>query len=95
MDNMVSWYLMPLGGLLICLYVGFVMPDKMRKSEYFMGSSSAPIFYTVWLVLVRFVAPFIVVVIMCNKLGFITNQQFDSYFSSMLGSSKTQEPATP
>lgn len=95
MDNMVSWYLLPLGGLLICLYVGFVMPDKMRKNEYFMGSSSAAIFYTIWLILVRFVAPLIIIVIMCNKLGFIEDKDFDRYFSTLLGSSNTVESVKP
>ncbi len=55
-DYLASNWLLPLGGLAIAIFVGWVMPDDERREEFTRGSKLGAL-YPVWLVSVRFVAP--------------------------------------
>ena len=68
MDYLASNWMLPMGGLLIAVYAGWVMPRKMRSAELEGLSSTLVI---VWLVLIRFVAPILVILVLCQKVGLI------------------------
>lgn len=55
-DYLASNWLLPLGGLMVAVYVGWIMPDDVRRDEFCRGSSWASQ-YDVWLSFLRFVAP--------------------------------------
>ncbi|MGE8202944.1 sodium-dependent transporter [Heyndrickxia sp. NPDC080065] len=69
MDYTVSNILMPLGALLISIFV----PLKMKKSalyeEMIKGSKVKKGLFDVWYILIRYVAPILILVVMMNVLG--------------------------
>jgi neurotransmitter:Na+ symporter, NSS family len=56
MDYLASNWLLPLGGLFIALYVGWVMPEAKRAEEFRTGSRFAKL-YPVWLWSLRLLVP--------------------------------------
>ena len=66
MDYLASNWMLPLGGLFISIYAGWVMPRKLQKAEV---EGIAPVIFTGWLLLVRFVAPLLVIVVLMQKVG--------------------------
>ena len=66
MDYLASNWMLPAGGLFIALYVGWVMPKKARDAEL---TDVAPLFVWGWLLLVRLIAPALVVVVLLQKVG--------------------------
>ena len=55
-DYLSSSWLLPLGGLMISIYVGWLMPDHLRREEFTRGSRWAKQ-YDTWLLFLRYVAP--------------------------------------
>lgn len=68
MDYLSSNWMLPLGGLFIAIYAGWVMPKKARDAE--LEGLSSPVVAT-WLVLVRFIAPALVILVLCQKVGIL------------------------
>jgi NSS family neurotransmitter:Na+ symporter len=68
MDLLTSNWMLPLGGLFIAIYAGWVMPARIRKAE--LSDLSGPV-AAGWLFLVRFVAPLLVVIVLLDKVGLI------------------------
>jgi NSS family neurotransmitter:Na+ symporter len=68
MDELTSNWMLPLGGLLISIYAGWIMPARLRRAE--LSDVSGPIAAT-WLFLVRFVAPLLVLIVLLDKIGVI------------------------
>ncbi len=85
MDRFSSQYMLPIGGLAIAIYVGYIISKKAREEEFFSGLEVPPIVYRGWMLLLRFVAPLIVVIILLNKVGFITDEQFNKSFERLFG----------
>ncbi|MFG0330910.1 MAG: sodium-dependent transporter [Phycisphaerales bacterium] len=73
MDYMASNWMLPLGGLLISIYAGWVMPKRLRDAE--LGSLSSGLTMG-WLLLVRFVAPALVLVVLAQKVGLLDADEF-------------------
>ncbi len=68
MDHLASNWLLPLGGLLIAIYAGWIMPGRLRDAEV---SDMAPALVKGWLLLIRFVAPALVLVVLAQKIGIL------------------------
>jgi NSS family neurotransmitter:Na+ symporter len=68
MDLLTSNWMLPLGGLFVALYAGWVMPERIRAAE--LSDLSGPI-AGAWLFLIRFVAPLLVIVVLLDKAGLI------------------------
>jgi len=68
MDYLTSNWMLPLGGLFIALYAGWVMPRRLQTAEV---EGLAPALFMGWLVLIRFVAPALVIVVLIQKVGII------------------------
>jgi NSS family neurotransmitter:Na+ symporter len=68
MDYLASNWMLPMGGLLIALYAGWVMPKRMRDAEI---ADAAPLVVIGWLILVRFIAPALVIVVLLQKVGIL------------------------
>ena len=67
-DYLASNWMLPLGGLLISVYAGWVMPKKFRDAELV---GLAPALVGGWLFLVRFLAPILVLIVLGQKVGLI------------------------
>jgi NSS family neurotransmitter:Na+ symporter len=57
LDHVSANWLLPLGGLLITLFVGWALPKRISMGELFPYSTRPPFLYRAWLFFVRFVAP--------------------------------------
>lgn len=66
MDHLASNWMLPLGGLFIAVYAGWVMPRKVQAAE--VQDMPKWAFHT-WLWLVRIVAPALVVIVLMQKVG--------------------------
>ncbi len=70
MDKLASNILLPLGGLFIAIFVGWVMPaDKTR--EQFVAGSRYGILYGIWRFLIRYVVPIGILMVFLNSTGLI------------------------
>lgn len=61
-DYLASNWLLPLGGLFVAVFVGWVMPDAMRRAEFAAGSRWGKA-YPLWNFAVRYVAPLAIFVL--------------------------------
>ncbi len=68
MDYLASNWMLPMGGLFIALYAGWVMPRKMQIAEV---EDSSSLLFQGWLLLVRFVAPALVILVLMQKVGIL------------------------
>jgi SNF family Na+-dependent transporter len=68
MDLLTSNWMLPLGGLFIALYAGWVMPARLRAAE--LADLSGPL-TAAWLFLIRYVAPVLVLIVLLDKIGVI------------------------
>ncbi|MCB1180888.1 MAG: sodium-dependent transporter [Chlamydiia bacterium] len=75
-DSLVSIWLLPMGGLLLSLYIGWAIKTSVLKEAFSEGSRWQAIFY-VWLFLVRWLAPIAIILILLQKGGLIN---VDSFF---------------
>jgi len=68
MDYLTSNWILPLGGLLIAIYAGWVMPKRLRDAQL---EGASPLMMGGWLLLVRFIAPALVIVVLLQKVGIL------------------------
>ncbi len=67
LDYLTANIMLPIGGLFIALFAGWLMKVESSKNELRTTESG----YNAWLVLVRFVAPVAVMVVFLNAIGVI------------------------
>ncbi|WP_343559269.1 sodium-dependent transporter [Kiloniella sp. b19] len=67
MDFFTANLLLPLGGMLVSLYVGWVMGAKAKEE---MGGDNLLI--NIWIIILRFVAPAAIALILLNGLGILS-----------------------
>jgi NSS family neurotransmitter:Na+ symporter len=65
-DYLTANILLPLGGILIAVFAGWVLPRSASVDELALGEGLA---YRLWLFLVRWVAPIAVTLVLLNALG--------------------------
>lgn len=74
--NIFDWFdfttaaiLMPIGGIFIAIFVGYIMDKEQLRNRLvpFMGEK----LYRIWLVMIRYVAPLAVLIIMLNETGIV------------------------
>jgi NSS family neurotransmitter:Na+ symporter len=68
MDYLASNWMLPAGGLLIAVYAGWIMPKRIREAEL---EGMPALVVTGWLVLIRYVAPLLVLLVLADKIGLI------------------------
>lgn len=70
-DMLTANYLMPIGALLIALFVGFAMDKKLRYNTFTSNGKYSRWIYPIFLFIVRYVAPLAIVIIILNGVGLI------------------------
>jgi len=66
LDYLTANLMLPLGGLFIAIFAGWVMPRSSSQQEF---AIKRPIFYQIWLFLIRFVTPAAVIIVFLNAIG--------------------------
>ncbi|MCP4678320.1 MAG: sodium-dependent transporter [Deltaproteobacteria bacterium] len=66
LDHMVANYFLPLGGLFTTLFVGWKLGKKETLEELGLGKATVP--FTIWLWIVRVIAPAAIVFLLINVL---------------------------
>jgi NSS family neurotransmitter:Na+ symporter len=67
-DYVTANVLLPLGGVLIAVFAGWIMRRSLIRRRTRLGSALA---YRAWLVLIRFVAPAGVILVFLHAIGLI------------------------
>ncbi len=67
LDYLTSNIMLPLGGLLIAIFAGWVMKQEFSRNELEIPS----IWFSLWTFLVRYVAPLMVIIVFMNALGIV------------------------
>jgi len=68
-DFLVAKFFMPIGSLLMCIFVGWVADRREVMDEITNGGQLRSFVYPVWLFLIRYVAPLLILLIFANELG--------------------------
>ena len=63
--------IMPFGGFLTCIYLGWFAPRKTVRDEFTNWGTLSGRFFSLYLLLVRFVCPICIMLIFLNQLGLI------------------------
>lgn len=72
LDFITANIMLPLGGLLIAIFVGWVMKRSTTQEELAIRH---PSLYTIWWFVVRYITPLAVIIIFLNVVGIITLKQ--------------------
>jgi len=67
LDYLTSNIMLPLGGLMIAIYAGWLMKKEYSREELNISST----WYHLWSFLVRFVAPLMVIIVFLNAMGVV------------------------
>lgn len=67
-DYVTANILLPLGGILIAVFAGWVLPRRVTQDELGMGDGAG---YRIWRFLVRYVSPVAVALVLLNALGLL------------------------
>ncbi|MEH7145860.1 sodium-dependent transporter [Priestia megaterium] len=70
-DFLVSNILMPLGALLIAIFVPWKMKKDALIEEFKHGSTNVKRWFSLWLLAIRYIAPVLIIIVFINMLGFI------------------------
>jgi len=70
-DFLVSNIMLPLGSLLIALFISFKMDRVIMKEEFDLAGNLSGSWHKVWLGLMRFVVPITIIIVFLSSLGFI------------------------
>ncbi|GAB1808974.1 sodium-dependent transporter [Priestia megaterium] len=70
-DFLVSNILMPLGALLIAIFVPWKMKKDVLIEEFKHGSTNVKRGFSLWLLAIRYIAPVLIIIVFINMLGFI------------------------
>ena len=70
MDYMVSNVLLPIGGLLIAVFVGWVMPASFSREQYMQGTKLGGT-YGPWIGILRYFVPIAIMIVFLFKVGLI------------------------
>ncbi len=68
-DYFTSQVMLPLGGFLTCIFIGWYVPQKIVRDEYTNWGTLPSTTYQCWLFLVRVVSPLCILAIFLHQLG--------------------------
>ncbi|MCA1319186.1 sodium-dependent transporter [Bacillus tianshenii] len=70
-DYLVTNIALPVGALLISIFVGHRIPKDILKDEFFQGSTVKKSVFTVWYFLIRYIIPVGILLVFIQSLGLI------------------------
>ncbi len=76
MDNIVSVWIIPIGGLITTLFIGWRLDQKAVLSEVIEGSRASYNFWCVWHFAMKWIIPFMIILIILQKSGLVNFNYF-------------------
>ena len=70
-DQLTANVMLPLGGLLTCLFVGWYVPKQVVRSEFTNNETVSSRYFGVFLFAVRYVCPICILLVFLHQLGVI------------------------
>lgn len=70
-DFITAQFMLPLGSFLTCIFVGWVVPNKLVRQEFTNWETVSGKLYGTWLLFVRFVCPACILMIFLHQFGVI------------------------
>jgi NSS family neurotransmitter:Na+ symporter len=70
-DQLTANLMLPLGGVLVCLFVGWYIPRQVVHDEFTNGGQQNTAFYQVFLFAVRYICPLCILLIFLHQLGIL------------------------
>ncbi|HON17822.1 MAG TPA: sodium-dependent transporter [Salinivirgaceae bacterium] len=70
LDNLTSNIMLPLGGLLIVIIVGWIMDPKIIENQLRVENPETNIFYKTYRLIIRYLAPIAIFMIFLSSIGF-------------------------
>ncbi len=70
-DYVVAKVLMPVGAVLMCVFLGWVVDERVVRDEVTNGGQIKTVLYPVWRFIIRYVAPVCIVLIFAKEIGLI------------------------
>lgn len=71
LDFVTAKIMLPLGGLLVCIFVGWYLKRSVSYEELTNGGKLKTVFFNLYIFILRFVAPIAISLIFINELGLI------------------------
>jgi NSS family neurotransmitter:Na+ symporter len=68
LDYLTANIMLPLGGLLIALFAGWMMKKASTQEELAIGNG---VLYHIWLILIRFISPLAILLVFANLIGLL------------------------
>lgn len=68
-DYLVSNIMLPLGNLLIALFISIKMNKELVKQEFTLANSYSPVIYTTWGFLMKWIIPWTIIIVYLHTLG--------------------------
>ncbi len=86
-DYLASNWMLPVGGLLIAIFVGWFMQADLRRKELLQGTPEHQAglwsaVYSVWIVVLKFVVPGLVFIVLLNKIGVLPTEVINDLFGA-------------
>ncbi|WP_075883207.1 sodium-dependent transporter [Candidatus Protochlamydia sp. W-9] len=76
-DDLVTLWFLPIGGLLVSIFTGWVLDKELAKEEFSSGTTMRWLWHP-WIFFIRWIAPIAIVFIILQQSGLI---DIDTYFS--------------
>ena len=70
-DQLTANLMLPLGGVLVCLFVGWYIPRQVVHDEFTNGGQLNTAFYQVYLFAVRYICPLCILLLFLHQLGIL------------------------
>jgi NSS family neurotransmitter:Na+ symporter len=71
LDYIASNFMLPIGGLLIAIYTGFILDKKISQAEITEDGSGYLTIFNIWYFTIRYIAPIAVLLVFLTKIGVI------------------------
>ncbi|MCQ4347235.1 sodium-dependent transporter [Pseudomonas stutzeri] len=76
LDYVTSRWMMPLGGILMAILVGYCLRSEIMRDELKLPTAG----YALWLFMVRYVSPVLILVVFLNALGWLGFDPFAGWY---------------
>jgi len=68
-DYLVSNILMPIGALMIAIFVGFKMPRKVLLEEISAGTNNGRKLFSIWYLMIKYIVPIAIIIVFLDVIG--------------------------
>ncbi len=68
-DFLVAKFIMPIGGMLMCIFLGWVVDEKVLRAEMTNNGTIKSPLYPVYRFIIRYLAPLCIMLVFANELG--------------------------